>query len=102
MVFDQKESAFKHYEWLLPLYRKLGLNIAGYVVNCFTAHSAYTKDYIRKRLGTSRDRMFTVRESDFGILAEIDEKSLLCYKDQGFIKDIDALVQDIVRQAANG
>ena len=100
MVFDQKESAFRHYEWLLPLYGKLGLNIAGYVINCFTAHSAYTKEYIKKRLGAAKDRLFTVRESDFGILAEIDEKSLLCYKDQGFIRDVDAIVQDIMSQAA--
>ena len=100
MVFEQKENAFKHYEWLLPLYGKLGLNISGFVINRFTANSAYTREYVKKRLGTTRDRLFTVRGSDFGILAEIDEKSLLCYKDPGFTKDIDMLARDIINQAA--
>ena len=58
------------------------------------------KEYVKKRLGTTRDRLFTVRGSDFGILAEIDEKSLLCYKDPGFTKDIDMLARDIINQAA--
>jgi MinD-like ATPase involved in chromosome partitioning or flagellar assembly len=102
MVFEQKENAFRHYEWLLPLYKKLGLNISGYVMNRFTANSAYTREYVKKRLRTSRDRLFTVRESDFGILAEIEEKSLLSYRDPGFTKDVDILAKDILMQTAGG
>lgn len=100
MVFSQTECAFRHYEWLKPLYEKLGLNITGYVLNRFIYQSAYTKDYTRKRLGIDRDSLFCVRESSYGTLAEIDEKSLLSYKEPGFFKDIDALVKAVVDQAS--
>ena len=99
IVLIQSESAFKRYEWLMPLYGKLALNLGGYVLNKFTRQSAYTKDYVRRRLRTQRDRVFTVRSSDYGDLAEIDEKSLLSYKDTGFAKDVDALADDILQEA---
>ena len=99
IVLEQSESAFKRYEWLMPLYDKLVLNIGGFVLNKFVRQSAYTRDYVRRRLKIHRDRVFTVRESSFGDLAEIDEKSLLSYKDPAFTKDIDALSEDILAEA---
>ena len=99
VVLTQQESAFRRYEWLLPLYGKLALNIGGYVINRFKGQSGYTRDYVRKRLKTKRERVFTVKESAYGKVAEIDEKSLLCYKDAAFAKDIDALAEDIIAQA---
>jgi len=102
MVFTQSESAFKHYEWLMPLYEKLGLNIQGYVLNRFQSQSAYTRDYVKKRLKAGRDQLFTVRESSFGQLAEIDEKSLISYKDQGILRDIDMIVNSILLQVREG
>ena len=100
MVFEQSESAFKRYEWLQPLYSKLGLNIQGFIINKFTKQSAYTKEYVRKRLGVQREMVFTVHDSQYGSLAEIDEKSLLSYKDQVFRRDIDLIVADILSSAA--
>ncbi len=102
IVLEQAENAFKRYEWLMPLYDKLSLNIGGFVLNKFVKQSAYTRDYVRRRLGISRDRVFAVRESSFGDLAEIDEKSLLSYKDPAFAKDIDALTEDILEEAGFG
>ncbi len=99
IVLVQSESALKRYEWLMPLYGKLALNLGGYVLNKFTKYSAYTRDYVKRRLKTQRERVFTVRESSFGDLAEIDEKSLLAYRDSAFAKDIDALADDILIEA---
>ena len=99
VVLVQQESAFRRYEWLQPLYGKLALNIGGYVINRFIPQSGYTRDYVRRRLKTKRDRVFTVKESAYGKVAEIDEKSLLAYKDAAFAKDIDALADDIIAQA---
>ena len=110
MVFDQTESAFRRYEWLRPLYEKLSLNIEGFVINKFTEDSAYTREYARKRLKTGRDRLLTVHGSQFGALAEIDERSLLSYRDDSFRKDIRTLSEEILSlmdvaepmRAANG
>ena len=99
IVLVQSESALKRYEWLMPLYGKLALNLGGYVLNKFTKYSAYTRDYVKRRLKTQRERVFTVRESSFGDLAEIDEKSLLAYRGNAFAKDIDALADDILIEA---
>ena len=99
MVFDQTESAFRRYEWLRPLYEKLDLKIEGFVLNKFTEDSAYTKEYARKRLKAGKDALMTVCGSQFGALAEIDEKSLLSYRDDMFRRDIRALSEEIMAMA---
>ena len=45
-----------------------------------------------------RDSLRQIRAA-YGKVAEIDEKSLLCYKDAAFFRDVDALADDIIAQA---
>ena len=99
MVLDQSESAFRRYEWLSALYDKLALNIRGFVLNRFTKDSPFSRAYAAKRLGTDRSRVFTVSASSYGDLAEIDERSLLCYRDDRFSEDMGTLASAVMREA---
>ena len=99
MVLDQSESAFRRYEWLSPLYDKLALNIRGFVLNRFSKDSPFSRAYAAKRLGADRHRVFTVSASSYGDLAEIDERSLLGYRDDRFSEDMGTLAADVMREA---
>ena len=43
--------------------------------------------------------MFTVSASSYGDLAEIDERSLLGYRDDRFSEDMGTLAADVMREA---
>ena len=59
-VFSHAEESFRRFEWLRPLYDKLGLNINGYVLDRFPADTVYSEEYVSERLGVAPDRVFMV------------------------------------------
>ncbi len=95
MVLSQSENCMKRCEWLTPLYSQLELKADRFVINSFQAGSPYTESYVCDRLKIGRDRILKVRRSEFGNTAETDSRSLLSYRDKGFLKDIDELVAEI-------
>ncbi|MBR5731298.1 MAG: hypothetical protein IKX89_05075 [Firmicutes bacterium] len=99
IVLDQSENTFRRYEWLSTLYDRLALNIRGFVLNRCTKGSPFSKAYAAKRLGAERSSVFTVSESAYGSLAEIDERSLLAYRDDRFSEDVGTLAAAVLRDA---
>ena len=95
MVLAQSENCLRRYEWLLPVYRQLSLVAERFVINSFSPASPYTEGYICDRLGIPKTAVRKVRCSDFGQTAETDARSLVSYRDKGFLKDIDELVTEI-------
>lgn len=98
VVLSQSETAIRRYEWLRPLYEKLGLTETSYVINRFRSGSVYSGDYMEKRLGLTSEKMFTVRETKNGDSSETDGKSLLYYRDGRFRKNIRAIEKDILKR----
>ena len=95
MVLTQNENCLKRYEWLLPVYRQLGLLPVRYVINSFSQASPYSEGYIRDRLGIERGNLVKIRASGHGSAAETDSRSLLAYRDKAFLRDLDELVAEI-------
>lgn len=59
-VFSHSEESFRRFEWLRPLYEKLGLKLNGYVLDRFPADSPYPPEYVSERLGVGINRVFLV------------------------------------------
>ncbi len=95
VVLAQRESAIRRFEWLRDIYDRLEINMDRYVLNEYDKKSLFTEDYLCERLKLPKDSLFTVRRSSYGIEAEIEEKALIHYRDAGFLKDIDALAEEI-------
>ena len=63
MVFSHSEESFRRFEWLRPLYDKLGLKMRGYVLDRFPADTVYSAEYVSERLGVAPERVFMVPEA---------------------------------------
>ena len=87
-VLNQNENCLRRYEWLRPLYSRLGLRLRGPVIGRFSPSSACSAGYIARRLDADATEMICVRASRFGDQAESDGRMLLEYRDPSFKKDI--------------
>lgn len=94
-VVTSGEACLRRYEWFLPLYERLGIFFDGFILNGVSGDCYYTPAEVRKRLGASKDNFYTVRRSAFSRSAEAEGKSLLCYRDRGFARDISGIVTGI-------
>ena len=92
-IITQNENCLRRFEWLSPLYDRLGLRLRGPVIGCFSSSAAFSAGYMSRRLGISTDDLLSVRESRFGEQAESEGKLLLSYRDSGFKRDIAALCE---------
>ncbi len=99
IVMVPTESAIKRYEWLAPLYQKLKLNLAGYVINRFDLDSPYNKPYIKDRLAIREDLIVTVHDSAQGKQAETEGHTLLNYHDGNYSKDITIVANKVLSSA---
>ena len=79
-VFSHSEESFRRFEWLRPLYEKLGLKLNGYVLDRFPADSPYPPEYVSERLGVDIGRVFFI---PFAALK----------------KDIETIAEDIIKDA---
>ena len=79
-VFSHSEESFRRFEWLRPLFDKLGLKLNGYVLDRFPADSPYPAEYVSERLCVDRNRVFTVPCA-------------------ALKKDIEAIADDIIKDA---
>ncbi len=59
-VFSESEESFSRFEWLRPLYEKLGLKINGYVLDRFPKDGVYTERIVSELLGVGKDRVFMI------------------------------------------
>ena len=59
-VLRPEEESFLRFEWLRPLYKKLGLKIEGYVLDRFPRDGSYTEESVSQRLGVRTDKVFMI------------------------------------------
>ena len=99
IVMTQSESVLKRFEWLYPLYSKLNVNTAHYIINKYDKENPFTVGYMQDRLGVTLDQFLTVRESPQGCQAEIERCTLNKYNDKAYTKDITAMANTILKRA---
>lgn len=95
LVADQRELSFRNYERYLPLFRRLDIHFTAFILNKYDRENPYSVDYCLKRLCIEKDELLTVKESAFGDIAEMQQKSLLEFKGVAFKRDIDKLCKRI-------
>jgi len=104
LVFSQNEAALSRYLRLCTLYDSLNLSFDGYVLNKFLEKDFLSVDYVRKRVGISKDNIFKV--GDAGSLcsrrAELEKKTIFEMKNSEYINDIEKITFDILQHLGMG
>ena len=95
LVMAPKESAVRRYEAARGLFSQLDVDFDKLILNRFGSRSIFTPAYLSGRLGLGKDSFLVVRDSKFGDVCEMDEKSLLNYRDSYFRRDISFLCAKI-------
>lgn len=91
-VFSQQESSLRSWERVEEELSILGVIPAIAVINKFFKGDKYTPGYFAQRTGLPQNIFRTVIESEFGIQAEADRKTILYYGDKQYEKDIKNLM----------
>lgn len=99
IVMQQSESALKRFEWLYPLYTKLNVKTAGYLVNKYDKDSPYSMKYLQERLDLLGDKFITIRESQQGKQAEIERCTLNNYNEKAYNSDIKDMANHVLERA---
>ncbi|MBQ4506290.1 MAG: hypothetical protein II971_03470 [Firmicutes bacterium] len=97
-VLVQSENCLRRYEWLRPLFGRLGLKLSGLVINRFDPASAFSAGYICQRLDSSAESVMSVRSSRFGVQAETEGRLLLSFRDSSYRKDVEALAGLLLKE----
>jgi len=91
-VFSQQESSIRSWEAISEEMSALRIVPDIAVINNYYKADNYTVGYISQRTGIPQNIFKTVKESEFGIQAEADRKTLLFYGDKQYEKDIRNLI----------
>ncbi len=95
-LISQQESMLRRYEILLPIYKKLNISFNFYAVNKFGNKDPYGIDYISRRLSLQKNELQKIEMSYYGRRAEMETRSLLAYKNEGYIDDIRCLSDKVL------
>ena len=91
LVMAPRESAVRRFEMVRSIFRMMELDFDRIILNRFGSRSIFSPSYLGSRVGMDKNRILTVRESRYGDLCEVDEKSLLGYRDGAFKRDMASL-----------
>ncbi len=98
LVITQQESALRRYEKNRKLLDDLGVGIGAFVINKYYEQDPYGLSYLSDRLETGKERIFKVDSAGWSRQAEIDNKTLLEYKNETYTLDIIALANHILNK----
>ncbi|MDR1571634.1 MAG: hypothetical protein LBS32_03830 [Clostridiales Family XIII bacterium] len=98
LVLTQQESALSRWERRRPVFAKLGIMPAAYVLNSYMDGDVYSSDYVAERIGTAKGELHRVSFSGLGRQAEIQRKTLWAAADRAFSDD----VANLAHSAAGG
>lgn len=99
IVMQQSESALRRFEWLYPLYKKLNVKTAGYLLNKYDKDSPYSMKYLQERLDFIDNEFITIRESQQGKQAEIERCTLNHYNEKTYNVDIINMANRVLKRA---
>ena len=82
-----------------PVYERLGIDFSFYVVNKYDAQDPCDLRYIAERLCLCPEKLMKVEASGYERQAELDRRTLLCYKNEAYCKDIKSIANRILQHA---
>ncbi|HOA42299.1 MAG TPA: hypothetical protein PKG53_02405 [Bacillota bacterium] len=98
-IITQQESILRRYERVQPVYERLGIDFSFYVVNKYDAQDPCDLRYIAERLCLCPEKLMKVEASGYERQAELDRRTLLCYKNEAYCKDIKSIANRILQHA---
>lgn len=99
LILTQQESVLRRYEKNRKLLDDLGVGIGNFIVNKYYEQDPYGLSYLSDRLETGREKILKVDSAGWSRQAEIDNKTLLEYKNETYTLDIIVLANCILNKA---
>lgn len=93
VVFSQQASSLRCWNVLRDKMTEHGILLALTIINKFIKGDHITPSYIAQRTGIMQNTFKTVAESEYGIQAEADRKTLLYFGEKQIEKDLTNIVQ---------
>ncbi len=96
LVTSQQESSLSRYEKNQQIFRNLGINITGIIVNKYREDDIYDLSYVTSRIGLHRNDIWKIQDITYSRQAEIEKRTLLEYKDETFQRDLIQIANHIL------
>lgn len=96
LVMSQMESSLRRFEELVDRYEQANVKFNQYIINKFEEKDPYTIQYMSKRLFLDKDLFLKVRKVDYGKQAEMEYKTLIEFRDEGYKGDIGRIASQIL------
>ena len=96
LILTQQETMLRRYEVLQPLYQKLKISFAGFIINKFSSQDPYDLGYLSMRMDTVKSRIKRVEQTGSSRLAEMEYRTLLSFQDQRYTQDVLSLANLIL------
>lgn len=94
-IVPQTENAFKRLTRLLPIYKELGFNFDKLIINFYIKNDPHDIIHASQRFDLNKEDILIVSEALNSRHAEIDNKTLLEYRERKYKKDIEKLVSSV-------
>ena len=98
-LLSQQESSVRRYEKNRKLLEELGIAISVYVVSKYSEDDPFTLAYLSTRLNIDRERLRKISSAANDRLAEIEQKTLLEYKNEMYCSDITCIANSILNKS---
>jgi len=96
LVASQQESVIRRYEKNRKILDDLGIGISVLIINKYYEQDPFGLPYIASRLEIEKEKFLKVETAGYSRQAEIDYKTLLEYKNEGYLQDIIAVANNIL------
>ncbi|HYE67065.1 MAG TPA: hypothetical protein VEA58_00555 [Anaerovoracaceae bacterium] len=98
LVASQQESVIRRYEKNRKILDDLGIGISVLIINKYYEQDPFGLPYIASRLEIEKEKFLKVESAGYSRQAEIDYKTLLEYKNEGYLQDIIAVANNILNK----
>ena len=98
LVASQQESVIRRYEKNRKILDDLGIRISILIINKYYEQDPFGLSYIASRLEIEKEKFLKVETASYSRQAEIDYKTLLEYKNEGYLQDIIAVANNILNK----
>jgi len=88
MIITQQESMIRRYEKNKCYLDDLGFGITAFIVNKYYEQDPYGLSYLSSRMQIEKERLWKMDSAGYSRQAEIDNKTLLEYKNEIYLDDI--------------
>jgi len=96
LVLSQTESSLRRFEEQEERFKQSKVRFEKYIVNKFEEKDPYTIQYIAKRLALEKSLFLKVHRVDYGRQAEMEYKTLIEFRDEGYKGDISQIASHIL------